>query len=48
LPTAINTALTAFKEKGDHFKALVLFTDGEDNDSEAGALEAAQNAAKPA
>jgi Ca-activated chloride channel family protein len=42
---AISTALTAFKEKTRH-KVLVLFTDGEDNDSEAGALEAAQNAAK--
>ena len=42
---AINTALTAFKEKTRH-KVLVLFTDGEDNDSEAGALEAAQDAAK--
>jgi Ca-activated chloride channel family protein len=42
---AINTALTAFKEKGHH-KALVLLTDGEDNDSETGALEAAQNVAK--
>jgi len=45
LAEAINTTLTAFKEK-DHYKALVLFTDGEDNDSEAGALEAAQQAAK--
>jgi len=43
LASAINTALTAFKE-GDHFKVLVLLTDGEDNDT--GALEAAQNAAK--
>ncbi|HEX4348993.1 MAG TPA: VWA domain-containing protein, partial [Verrucomicrobiae bacterium] len=43
LAAAINTALTAFKE-GDHYKALVLMTDGEDNDE--GALEAAQNAAK--
>ena len=42
---AINTALTAFKEKGHH-KALVLLTDGEDNDSESGALAAAQDAAK--
>jgi Ca-activated chloride channel family protein len=42
---AINSALTAFKEKG-HYKALVLLTDGEDNDSETGALEVAQNAAK--
>jgi Ca-activated chloride channel family protein len=43
LAAAINTALEAFKEKS-HFKALVLFTDGEDNDE--GAIEAAQNAAK--
>ena len=42
---AINTALTAFKEDSQH-RVLVLFTDGEDNDNEAGALEAAQNAAK--
>jgi len=45
IATAIRTALTAFKE-GDHFKAMVLFTDGEDNDNEAGALEGAQSAAK--
>jgi len=43
LAAAINTALAAFKEKS-HYKALVLFTDGEDNDE--GAVEAAQNAAK--
>ncbi len=43
LAAAINTALTAFKEK-DHYKALVLFTDGEDNNE--GALAAVQNAAK--
>jgi Ca-activated chloride channel family protein len=43
LREAIDTALAAFKEK-DHYKALVLLTDGEDNDE--GALEAAQNAAK--
>jgi Ca-activated chloride channel family protein len=42
---AINTALAAFKE-GDHFKVLVLLTDGEDNDSEPAALAAAQDAAK--
>ena len=42
LAAAINEALTAFKEK-DHYKVLVLFTDGEDND--AGALEAAKKAA---
>ena len=45
IAAAINTALGTFKEKGNH-RALVLFTDGEDNDSETGALEAAQNAAK--
>jgi Ca-activated chloride channel family protein len=43
LRAAIETSLAAFKEK-DHYKALVLFTDGEDNDE--GALEAAQAAAK--
>lgn len=42
---AINAALATFKEK-DHYKALVLFTDGEDNDNEAAAVAAAQNAAK--
>jgi Ca-activated chloride channel family protein len=45
LASAINTALTAFKETGHHH-ALVLFTDGEDNVSESDALAAADNAAK--
>jgi len=45
LSSCIDTALKAFKEK-DHYKALVLFTDGEDNDTESGAVEAAQRAAK--
>ena len=45
LASAINTALTAFKETGHHH-ALVLITDGEDNVSESDALAAAQNAAK--
>jgi Ca-activated chloride channel family protein len=45
IATAITTALTAFKE-GDHYKVMVLLTDGEDNDSETGALEAAQAAGK--
>jgi Ca-activated chloride channel homolog len=45
LAAAINTALTAFKER-DHYKVLVLLTDGEDNDQDAAALEAAQSAAK--
>jgi Ca-activated chloride channel family protein len=43
IAAAIRTANTAFKENG-HYKTLVLFTDGEDNDT--GALEAAQAAAK--
>lgn len=43
LREAIDTALAAFKEK-DHYKAMVLLTDGEDNDE--GAREAAQAAAK--
>src|SRR3989440_4236432 len=38
---AIDTALASFRE-GDNHKALVLFTDGEDQDS--GALEAAKRA----
>jgi Ca-activated chloride channel family protein len=42
IATAIQTAQTAFKESG-HYKVLVLFTDGEDNDG--GALAAAQAAA---
>ena len=42
LAAAINTTLEAFKEKGNH-RALVLFTDGEDNDE--GALDAAKKAA---
>jgi Ca-activated chloride channel homolog len=41
---AITTALTAFKEN-DHHRVLVLFTDGEDNDSETEALAAAKKAA---
>jgi Ca-activated chloride channel family protein len=43
LAAAIDTAVKAFKEN-DHFKVLVLLTDGEDNDE--GALAAAQAAAK--
>src|SRR6266404_850467 len=43
LSEAIETALHAFKE-GDNYKILVLFTDGEDQDS--GALEAAKKAAQ--
>ena len=43
IASAINTTLTAFKEDS-RYKVLVLFTDGEDNDT--GALDAAQDAAK--
>jgi len=43
LAEAIDTALTAFKE-GDNYKVLVLFSDGEDQDT--GAVEAARKAAK--
>jgi len=43
LAAAIDTALAAFKEQ-DHHKALVLFTDGEDNDE--GALAEAKKAAE--
>src|SRR6266576_2635619 len=42
LAQAIETALTAFKE-GENYKVMVLFTDGEDQDS--GALAAAEKAA---
>src|ERR1051326_7682875 len=40
---AIETAQTAFKE-GDNYRVLVIFTDGEDQDS--GAIEAAKRAAE--
>jgi Ca-activated chloride channel homolog len=43
---AIQAALSAFKEKTDNHKILVLFTDGEDNDGDAGVLDAARAAAK--
>ncbi|MGH7994360.1 MAG: vWA domain-containing protein, partial [Limisphaerales bacterium] len=45
LAAAIQTAQAAFKE-GDHFKVLVLFTDGEDNANSGEGLAAAQAAAK--
>ncbi len=45
LAAAIQTAQAAFKE-GNHFKVLVLFTDGEDNVNSGEALAAAQAAAK--
>ncbi len=45
IATAIQTAQAAFKES-DHFKVLVLFTDGEDNVNSGEALSAAQAAGK--
>lgn len=44
LAEAIRTSLTAFKEKTDNHKILVLFTDGEDHDGQA--VETASQAAK--
>ena len=44
LAEAIDTATKAFETSGDNHKVLVLFTDGEDQDT--GAVEAAQKAAK--
>src|SRR3989441_13353921 len=44
LSEAIETALAAYKEDADNYKILVLFTDGEDHDSDA--LETAKKAAK--
>src|SRR5204862_7368046 len=41
---AIQSARTAFKEKSENHKVLVLFTDGEDHDGQA--LDAAKEAAK--
>lgn len=45
IANAIDSALTAFKEN-NHYKTLVLLTDGEDNVNETAALEAAKNAGK--
>ena len=44
ITTAIETALSAFKSEGDNYKILVLFTDGEDHESDA--LAAAEKAAR--
>ena len=44
LAEAILTARTAFKEKNDNYRVLVLFSDGEDHDGHA--VEAAKDAAK--
>ncbi len=45
LASAIQTSLTAFRETGRH-RAMVLFTDGEDNVDASQAVAAAQQAAK--
>jgi Ca-activated chloride channel family protein len=45
IASAIDTALDTFKEQ-DHYKALVLMTDGEDNVDEAAVIASAKNAAK--
>ena len=45
ITSAIDIALDTFKEK-DHYKALVLMTDGEDNVDEAAVIASAKNAAK--
>ncbi|MBI5388695.1 MAG: VWA domain-containing protein [Verrucomicrobia bacterium] len=44
LAEAIRTALTAFKDKNDNHKVLVIFTDGEDHEGDA--VEATRDAAK--
>ena len=45
ITSAIDTALDTFKEK-DHYKALVLMPDGEENVDEAAVIASAKNAAK--
>lgn len=45
IANAIDTALAAYKES-DHYKTLVLLTDGEDTVNEEAALQAAKDAAK--
>jgi Ca-activated chloride channel family protein len=44
LGEAIQTALAAFKEETENHRILVLFTDGEDNDDQNAALNAARQA----
>ena len=46
LAEAIQAARAAFKEDTENHKILVLFTDGEDNDDQEAALEAARQAHK--
>lgn len=46
LASAIDTSLTAFEKENDNHKILVLFTDGEDHDTDTETLAAAEKAAK--
>jgi Ca-activated chloride channel family protein len=46
LSEAIHTALTAFEKGNDNHKVMVLFTDGEDHDTDEETKAAAQEAAK--
>ncbi|HWN93762.1 MAG TPA: VWA domain-containing protein [Methylomirabilota bacterium] len=46
LAEAIQTARAAFKEETENHRILVLFTDGEDNDDQEAALNAAKEARK--
>ena len=46
LAEAIQAARAAFKEETENYKVLVLFTDGEDNDDQDAALNAAREAHK--
>lgn len=46
IASAIDTAVSSFEKKTDNHKVLVLFTDGEDHDTDGEALAAAQRAAK--
>ncbi len=43
---SILAARSAFKEKSDNHKLLILFTDGEDNDEDGSAMAAARDATK--
>lgn len=46
LSEAINTALTAYEKGNDNYKVMVLFTDGEDHDTDTETMDAAKAAAK--
>ncbi|MGZ4988011.1 MAG: VWA domain-containing protein, partial [Limisphaerales bacterium] len=43
---AIRTGLTAFEQGNDNYKVMVLFTDGEDHDTDTETMDAAKAAAK--